>query len=87
MNLMIHRPRASNRVMLFDMQQTLRYLVYVQDGAYVAQCLDVDVASEGDTEDEAVSNLTEALELRFEDGIDLVAETRAVRFGEITFNA
>ena len=32
----------------------------------VAQCLDVDVASQGRDEDEALANLTEALELYFE---------------------
>ena len=34
---------------------------------YVAQCLEVDVASQGETEDEALENLREALELHFED--------------------
>ncbi len=33
---------------------------------YVAQALEVDVASQGRTEDEAVDNLREALELFFE---------------------
>ena len=33
----------------------VRYLIFEQDGAFVAQCLDVDVASEGDTEEEAGS--------------------------------
>jgi predicted RNase H-like HicB family nuclease len=33
---------------------------------YVAQCLEVDVASQGATEDEALANLREALELYFE---------------------
>lgn len=41
--------------------RTLRYVVYAQDGAFVAQCLDVDVASEGDIELEAVHHLKEAL--------------------------
>jgi predicted RNase H-like HicB family nuclease len=36
---------------------------------YVAQCLDVDVASQGASVDEALANLREALELRFEDGL------------------
>jgi predicted RNase H-like HicB family nuclease len=34
---------------------------------YVARCLDVEVASQGGTVDEALSNLREALELYFED--------------------
>jgi len=33
---------------------------------YVAQCLELDFASQGETEDEALSNLKEALELYFE---------------------
>jgi predicted RNase H-like HicB family nuclease len=34
---------------------------------YVARCLDVDVASQGETVDKALANLKEALELYFED--------------------
>jgi len=33
---------------------------------YVTQCLDVDVASQGETEEEALDNLKEALELYLE---------------------
>jgi predicted RNase H-like HicB family nuclease len=33
---------------------------------YVSRCLEVDVASQGETEEEALANLTEALELHFE---------------------
>jgi predicted RNase H-like HicB family nuclease len=33
---------------------------------YVAQCLDVDVASQGQSKDEALANLKDALELHFE---------------------
>ena len=32
---------------------------------YVAQCLEVDVASQGETEEEALVNLSEALALHF----------------------
>jgi predicted RNase H-like HicB family nuclease len=34
---------------------------------FVAQCLEVDVASQGKSEDEAIDNLREAIELFFED--------------------
>ncbi len=34
---------------------------------FVAQCLEVDVASQGETLDGALANLREALELYFED--------------------
>lgn len=34
---------------------------------FVAQCLEVDVASQGKTEQDALDNLREALELHFEE--------------------
>jgi predicted RNase H-like HicB family nuclease len=33
---------------------------------YVSQCLELDIASQGETEEEALANLREALELHFE---------------------
>jgi predicted RNase H-like HicB family nuclease len=33
---------------------------------YISQCLEVDVASQGESEEEALANLKEALELHFE---------------------
>jgi predicted RNase H-like HicB family nuclease len=36
-------------------------------GGYVAQCLEVDIASQGATPEAALTNLKEALELFFED--------------------
>jgi predicted RNase H-like HicB family nuclease len=42
-------------------------VVYREDAHYVAQCLNVDGSSFGDTEEEALANLQEALELYFED--------------------
>ncbi|MFI9721617.1 type II toxin-antitoxin system HicB family antitoxin [Streptomyces sp. NPDC052396] len=38
-----------------------------EDQWYVARCLEVDVASQGATIEEALANLREALELYFED--------------------
>lgn len=38
-----------------------------EDDAYVATCLEVNVASQGATIEEALANLKEALELYFED--------------------
>ena len=42
-------------------------VVWKEDDWYVAKALDVEVASQGETEIEALSNLKEALELYFED--------------------
>ena len=67
--------------------QKVRSVVYEQDGFFVAQCLDVDVVSEGDTEEEAVVNLREALELYFDAEAPVMMPSRAVRFGEIVIHA
>lgn len=48
-------------------RKLLKAVVYEEGKYFVAQCLNVDVSSFGDTEREALANLTEALELYFED--------------------
>jgi predicted RNase H-like HicB family nuclease len=40
--------------------------VWREGNWYVSQCLEVDVASQGESEEEALANLKEALELHFE---------------------
>ncbi len=47
--------------------RTMKYCVYKEAPYYVAQCLNVDVSSFGNTVEEAVANLKEAVELHFED--------------------
>lgn len=44
----------------------LDYCVYREDEFFVAQCLNVDVSSFGQSRAEAVANLKEAVELYFE---------------------
>ena len=46
-----------------------------EDDLYVAQCLEVDVASQGDTVETSLTNLSEALELYFESGEPVVVST------------
>jgi predicted RNase H-like HicB family nuclease len=48
------------------MKRPFSAFVWREGDWYVSQCLEVDVASQGKTEDEAVANLKEALELHFE---------------------
>jgi len=43
--------------------------MWQEDDLFVAQCLEVDVASQGRTEEEAIANLREALELHFEEPV------------------
>ena len=45
----------------------LKYVVYKEDNYYVSQCLDVDVSSFGDNNQDAIDNLNEAIQLYFED--------------------
>jgi len=44
----------------------IKYEVYPEDGMFVARCLNIDVASDGASDAEAVANLREAIELYFE---------------------
>lgn len=44
-------------------QRTLTAAVHQEEDWYVAQCLEVDVASQGETLDAALANLGEAVEL------------------------
>ena len=47
--------------------KSLKYIVYKEDKYYVSQCLNVDVSSFGNTLQEAIDNLNEALQLYFDD--------------------
>jgi predicted RNase H-like HicB family nuclease len=49
------------------MSKTLSAIVTEEDGGFVALNPDTDVASQGDTLNEALDNLKEALELYFEE--------------------
>ena len=49
------------------MTKKLSAVVTKEGKWFVAQCVEVDVASQGDTEEEALKNLKEALELHFEE--------------------
>ena len=48
------------------MKRSFTATVSKEEDWYIAQCLEVDIASQGETEAEALANLREALELHFE---------------------
>lgn len=48
------------------MKRSFTASVYKEGDWYVAQALEVDVASQGETADDALASLREALELHFE---------------------
>ena len=69
-------------------ERTLSFVLYQEGDGFVARCLDVNVASEGDTEAEAVSQLREALELYFEDaGADDLPRVSRARVDNLTLKS
>jgi predicted RNase H-like HicB family nuclease len=48
------------------MKRTFTASIWQEGDWFVAQCLEVDIASQGVTEEEALANLQEAIELHFE---------------------
>jgi predicted RNase H-like HicB family nuclease len=46
--------------------RSIKYCIHKEPPYYVAQCLNVDVSSFGDSVEEAIANLKEAVELHFE---------------------
>ena len=46
--------------------QTFTASIWQEDNWFIAQCLEVDIAGQGESEKEALDNLVEALELYFE---------------------
>lgn len=70
------------------MTKTLKYIVFKEGNYYVSQCLNVDVSSFGNTSQEAVDNLNEALMLYFEDkeAFDLILPIQETIVGETQIN-
>ncbi len=66
--------------------RAIKYSVHKEPPYYVAQCFNVDVSSFGDTIEEAVANLKEALELYYEDGAEYQSVDE-VLIGESEVNA
>ena len=48
------------------MKRPFAATVWREGNWYVSQCLEIDIASQGESEQEALANLKEALELHFE---------------------
>lgn len=67
---------------------TLKYIIYREGKYYVAQCLNVDVSSFGESIRETQNNLKEALELYFEgeEGKNNYIQIDEVLFGETIVN-
>ena len=61
--------RNGARTVRYDGSMEFTAAIAHEDPWYVARCLDVEVASQGETAEEALANLKEALELYFEDEV------------------
>ena len=68
--------------------KSFKYVVYKEDKYYVSQCLNIDVSSFGETSQEAIENLKEAVELYFQDeNADQIYQTVGEMFtGEAQLN-
>ena len=65
--------------------RTMEVVLYREGAVWVAQALNVDVSSFGDTREEARSAIQEALELYFEDAPDAeVIEVADVKVGSVS---
>ncbi|MDD5092423.1 MAG: type II toxin-antitoxin system HicB family antitoxin [Candidatus Wallbacteria bacterium] len=65
------------------------YVVWQEDKYYVSQCLNIDVSSFGETFEDAVKNLKEAVQLYFdgEDQTPDLTEIRNIVIGKDYVNA
>ncbi len=55
------------------MKRSFRASVWQEGEWFIAQCIEVDIASQGETEEEALENLREALELHFTPPVATIA--------------
>jgi len=62
--------RCPDHRMLGGMSRVFTAAVHQEDDWYVAQCLEVDVASQGQSIDDALANLAEAVELYLDEADD-----------------
>jgi len=69
--------------------KSIKYILYKEDKYYVVQCINIELSTFGETIDEAMRNLDEALALYFEDdkGVPEPVSIENVMLGEKTINA
>ena len=65
-------------------KQTLSAILYWEEDVYVAECPEVGTASQGETIEEAFTNLKEATELYLEDFSQFETTPRIVTTFEVT---
>jgi len=69
MNAICNKSLSSNKKTMKTIE--LENIVWKEDKYFVSKCLNVEVSSFGESKEEALANLQEALELYFEDENDI----------------
>lgn len=64
--------------------RNLQVIVYKEGKYFVSQCLNVEVSSFGETEEESLKNIKEALELYFEDEKEEVIKIESPKVLELS---
>ena len=67
--------------------KSINFVLWQEGRYYVAQCLNVDVSSFGETIEETIDNLKEAVELYLEDKSFTLPEIEKVMIGREEINA
>ena len=63
--------------------KTINFIVWKENGEFVSQCLNVDVSSHGNSLEDAIKNLKEAVELYFQDEPDSdISEVESIYLGK-----
>ncbi len=65
----------------------INYVIWQEDKYYVARCLNVEVSSFGDSIEEAIANLKEAVELYFEGEDVEYSQINSIMLGRDVINA
>ncbi len=63
------------------------YMIWREGKYYVSRCLNIELSSFGNTREEALKNLKEALELYLEDNISELIKISDFSYGRETVNA
>lgn len=59
-------------------------IIWKEDDLYIARALEVNVASQGESQKEATKNLKEALELYLEDSKEALPVVQSVEIAEVS---
>lgn len=63
------------------MKKDMSYVIWQEGEWFISQCLEVDIASQGHSEEEAVANLRDALELYFTPPVaTIIPRVRRIEF-------